>query len=176
MPEIREYAIKLIIIGDPAVGKTSLIKKFVSDQFSNDYRASIGTNLFLTKIELDPLTKVKIAIWDIAGHEKWINSRQIYYMGTRGAIIVGDVTRPETFNQIEKFWYPDVKKSCKNAPIILLANKNDLKNATSGNEISDIGDRINAASVVFTSAKTGDNVEDAFRLIAERTVNQSFNE
>lgn len=174
MTEIREYAVKLIIIGDPAVGKTSLIKKFVSDQFSNDYRASIGTNLFLTKIQIDPTTRVKIAIWDIAGHEKWINSRQIYYMGTRGAIIVGDVTRPETFEQIEKFWYPDVIKSCKKAPIILIANKNDLKNETSGNEVNDLGGRINAASVIFTSAKTGDNVEDAFKLIAEHTVKQSF--
>ena len=174
MNEIREYAVKLLIIGDPAVGKTSLIKKFVSDQFSNDYRASIGTNLFLTKIQLDPTTNVKIAIWDIAGHEKWINSRQIYYSGTRGAIIVGDVTRPETFEQIEKFWYPDVMKSCKKAPIILLANKNDLNDETSDNNIIDLGNRINAASTIFTSAKTGDNVEKAFRVIAEHTVNKSF--
>jgi len=165
-----DFNLKIIIIGEPAVGKTSLVKKFVSGQFANDYRASIGTNIFTTKINLNSGIDVKIQIWDIAGQERWIAMRTIYYKGTDGVLIVADLTRKTTFEQIEKFWYPDLKKNNISSPIILLGNKSDLKKDITEEEIEALGKKIDTKDILITSAKTGVNVEKAFKLISEQVI------
>ena len=165
-----DFNLKIIIIGESAVGKTSLVKKFISGQFANDYRASIGTNIFTTKINLNSDIDVKIQIWDIAGQERWIAMRTIYYKGTDGVLIVADLTRKTTFEQIEKFWYPDLKKNNISSPIILLGNKSDLKKDITEEEIEALGKKIKAKDILITSAKTGINVEKAFKLISEQVI------
>ncbi|MFX0057686.1 MAG: Rab family GTPase [Candidatus Hodarchaeota archaeon] len=160
------FRIKVIIIGEPGVGKTSLVKKFISGQFSRDYRASIGTNIFIKKLDLDSDKSISMQIWDIAGQERWINMRHIYYRGAHGALIVGDLTRKNTFIQIEQFWNPDLLRYCKNIPIILLANKNDLDTEIHEKGIMNIGNKIEAKKVLYTSAKNGENVEKSFQLIS----------
>ncbi|TFG24837.1 MAG: GTP-binding protein [Promethearchaeota archaeon] len=165
-----EFKLKIIIIGEPAVGKTSLVKKFVSGQFANDYRASIGTNIFTKKIKLNSGIDVKIHIWDIAGQERWIAMRSIYYKGTDGVLMVADLTRKNTFEQIEKFWYPDLKKNNISSPIILLMNKSDLIREITEEEIEALGKKIKAKDILITSAKTDVNVEKAFKLISEQVL------
>ncbi|MHA2126110.1 MAG: Rab family GTPase [Promethearchaeota archaeon] len=162
--------LKIIIIGEPAVGKTSLVKKFVTGHFTKDYRSSIGTNIYMKKTVLKNNMNVNLQLWDIAGQERWINMRRPYYSGAKGIILVGDMTRKNSFNQIEKFWVPDVKQYCSLAPIILLANKVDLPVKLQKHEIHGIGKRINSLSVLFTSAKTGENVDVAFMIISEQAV------
>jgi small GTP-binding protein len=167
------YKIKVIIIGEPGVGKTSLVKKFVSGKFSGDYRASIGTNMFIKKILIDfnqIMKKISINLWDIAGQERWIKMRHIYYEGTQGALIVGDLSRKRTFEQIEKFWYPDLKMHCEGIPFVLIANKNDLSHQITEKEVEVVAKKINASSVVYTSAKIGMNVEKAFELISKKII------
>ena len=159
--------IKIIVIGEPAAGKTSLVKKFVSSHFSTDYRASIGANMFIKDIILDSGQEVKIQLWDIAGQERWIKMRHIYYKGAQGALILGDLTREKSFTQIEKFWVPDVKNFCSEIPIILIANKNDLNRELSEETVLSLAEKIKAKDILFTSAKTGENVEKAFKLIAK---------
>jgi len=170
MEKTKKYTLKIIIIGEPAVGKTSLVKKFVSGKFTKDYRASIGTNIFIKKIKLENDIDTTIQLWDIAGQERWIKMRRPYYAGARGVLIVGDLTRKNTFDQIEKFWVPDVKQYCDFTPIVLLANKNDLKREQSEIEINSLGDKIKAISIIHTSAKTGENVELAFKIISEQAI------
>ncbi|MFX0136954.1 MAG: Rab family GTPase [Candidatus Hodarchaeota archaeon] len=170
MDKIRKYTLKIIIIGEPAVGKTSLVKKFVSGKFTKDYRASIGTNIFIKKIKLENDIDTTIQLWDIAGQERWIKMRRPYYAGARGVLIVGDLTRKNTFDQIEKFWVPDVKQYCDFTPIVLLANKNDLENKLSEIEINSLAEKISALSIIYTSAKTGENVELAFKIISEHAI------
>jgi Ras-related protein Rab-11A len=166
-----DFKIKIIIVGEPAVGKTSLVKKFVSDQFVNDYRPSIGTNLFTTEVSLDSGNKAKIQVWDIAGQERWTEMRHIYYKGTQGTLLVADLTRKITFQQIEKFWYHDIKKNEICSPIILLANKDDLKKQVTDEEVESLGNKIDAKHIIYTSAKTGEHVIKAFRLISEEAIN-----
>ena len=166
----NKFTLKIIIIGEPAVGKTSLVKKFVSGQFTKDYRSSIGTNIFIKKIVLKKKTEVTLQLWDIAGQERWVNIRRPYYSGAKGVIIVGDLTRNNTFDQIEKFWVPDLTQDYSLIPIILLANKSDLSNKIEKQWINSLGERINTSSIIFTSAKTGENVELAFKLIAEQAI------
>ena len=160
------YHIKVIIIGEAGVGKTSLVKKFISGHFIKDYRASIGTNMFIKKLDLNS-EKVSIQIWDIAGQEKWIKMRHLYYRGAHGALIVGDLARRNTFEQIVHFWSPDMKKYCAEVPIILLANKSDLNSDISENDVESVGKRINAKLIFHTSAKNGKNVEISFEMIAK---------
>ncbi len=174
MKKIKKLSLKIIIVGEPAVGKTSLVKKFVSGQFAKDYRSSIGTNIFIKKINLKNIGKVTIQLWDIAGQERWINMRRSYYVGSKGVLIVGDLTRKNTFDQIRHFWVPDVKQHCEVAPIVLLANKNDLEKELSEKEINSLGKEINAISIVYTSAKTGENVEMAFKIISEQVINKFY--
>lgn len=167
------YKIKVIIIGEAGVGKTSLVKRFVSGQFSIDYRASIGTNMFLKEVEIDSnntKNKISIHLWDIAGQERWIAMRHIYYEGSQAALIVGDVSRKRTFDQIVKFWHPDLMEYCGNIPFILIANKNDLRKEILEEDVELIGKKIGALSVIFTSAKLGINVEKAFEIISEQAI------
>jgi len=173
MTNAKKITLKIIIIGDPAVGKTSLIKKFITGKFSADYRSSIGANLFTKKIILENLTKVTLQLWDIAGQERWIKMRRSYYSGAKGAIIVGDLKRKNTFEQIEKFWVQDIKNYCSDVPIILLANKKDLVDKIEEYEIISLGNRIKADFTLFTSAKTGDNVELAFLNITKQAILQN---
>jgi len=170
MTKTVKYTLKIIIIGDPAVGKTSLVKKFITGQFTKDYRSSIGTNIFTKELKLERNIDIKLQLWDIAGQERWISMRPSYYSGAKGIIIVGDLSRRNTFDQIEKFWIPDVKQYCEQAPIILLANKNDLGTELSEKEIFSLEKKIKAISIIRTSAKTGENVELAFKLISEEAV------
>ena len=96
--------------------------------------------------------------------------RHSYYTGAKGILIIGDLTRKNTFNQIEKFWFPDLKKYCEIAPTILIANKNDLKRDIDEKEINSLGKKINALSTFYTSAKTGENVELAFKIISTQAI------
>ncbi len=166
----KKLSLKIIIIGEPAVGKTSLVRKFVSGQFTEDYRSSIGTNIFTKKIVLENKTLATLQLWDIAGQERWIKMRGSYYSGAKGVIIVGDLTRKNSFDQIEKFWIPDITKFCPLAPIILLANKQDLVNDVDKKDVISLEKSLKINSTFFTSAKTGENVELAFRVMSEQSI------
>ncbi|NHJ21719.1 MAG: GTP-binding protein [Candidatus Lokiarchaeota archaeon] len=164
------YRIKIIIIGEPGVGKTSLVKRFVSGRFTRDYRVSIGANLFVKELVLNSEIQVTIQIWDIAGQEKWVKMRHLYYKGAHGALVVGDATRGNTFKQLREFWHPDLKQFCGKIPSILVVNKVDLKPMISNSEVENIAQNIDVNETIFTSAKNGQNVEKAFHKIAEEIV------
>ena len=170
MSNVNKPTLKIIIVGEPAVGKTSLVKKFVSGQFTKDYRSSIGTNIYIKKLLLKNKIETTLQLWDIAGQERWINMRRSYYHGAKGVIVVGDLTRKNTFDQIEDFWIPDIKNFSSLAPILLLANKEDLPSSIKDHEINSLKGRINAFSYLFSSANTGENVELAFKMISERAL------
>ena len=164
------YRIKVIIIGEAGVGKTSLVKKFVSGHFTRDYRTSIGANLFVKELNLNSDSNVSIQIWDIAGQERWKKMRHLYYRGAHGALIVGDSTRRNTFEQLKEFWNQDLKKYCGDIPKILVVNKLDLNPIISNNDIEKLAQITNVKATIFTSAKNGQNVEKAFHQIAEEIV------
>lgn len=118
---------KVILVGDPAVGKTNILSRFTKDEFMEDSRSTVGVE-FTTKIFSVRTYRVKVNIWDTAGQERFRSITLSYYKGSKGAIIVFDVSRRETFNNIEK-WHKDlVGNTDNNISIIIVGNKCDLEN------------------------------------------------
>jgi len=173
MDELQIYKFKFVIIGENAVGKTSLARAFVSRQFQLDYRPTIGTNVFVHKFTLRPNLEVSVSLFDIAGQEKWAMMRNVYYKGAQAAFLVGDLTRQRSFEDLTKFWYPDFSTFCAGSPVIILANKLDLESKTDTNVIENVAKEVNAVDIVYTSAKTGENCDEALRKLVEICLEQT---
>ncbi|MEE6475053.1 hypothetical protein FKM82_010599 [Ascaphus truei] len=129
--ERREYLFKVLVIGELGVGKTSIIKRYVHQLFSQHYRATIGVDFALKVINWDNKTLVRLQLWDIAGQERFGNMTRVYYKEAVAAFVVFDVTRGSTFEAIAK-WKTDLdsKVFLPNGgpiPAVLLANKCDQK-------------------------------------------------
>ncbi|MFX1417338.1 MAG: Rab family GTPase [Promethearchaeota archaeon] len=163
----REWALKLAILGDPAVGKTSLINKYITGSFKENYTPTLGVNIVSKDIRLEEFnSKIRLLLWDIAGQDKYELTRQSFFQGCVGALLVYDITRFSTFDQIKTKWLEDFKKfSRPNGIYILIGNKLDLNDSmkVSYEEGKSLSQEINAAEFIETSAKYGDNVEEAFK-------------
>jgi small GTP-binding protein len=171
----RTLTKKISLLGDPAVGKTSLIQRFVYDAFDDRYLSTIGAKI--TKktqtltVEQNPKltqdTNLTFLIWDIAGQKAFKSVHQAYYRGSEAALIVCDITRRETLDNILE-WISELYKVVGNVPTLILINKYDLKDQVSfgEREINAIAAQVRVP-YYFTSAKSGHNVENAFKTLAE---------
>ncbi|GAA6065300.1 ras-related protein Rab-38 [Tachysurus ichikawai] len=124
----REHRYKVLVIGDLGVGKTSIIKRYVHQHFSANYRATIGVDFALKVINQDQDT-IRLQLWDIAGQERFGNMTRVYYRDALGAFVVFDVTRSCTFEAVRK-WKEDLDDKLnvsggKRIAAVLLANKCD---------------------------------------------------
>ena len=164
------YKLKVVITGEFGSGKTSLVNRFIQQTFNVDYRPTLGTNIMMKKINLDGI-EVTLMLWDIAGHERWKSMRPLYYRGSSAALIVGDLTQKTTFDSIVTFWAPDLRKHAgNNIPILIIANKCDLTREVTPADVEIYANEIGAISSLETSAKNGDNVEEAFLRIAMEAI------
>uniref|UniRef100_A0A8C7TRL6 Ras-related protein Rab n=1 Tax=Oncorhynchus mykiss TaxID=8022 RepID=A0A8C7TRL6_ONCMY len=124
----KEHLYKILVIGDLGVGKTSIIKRYVHQNFSPNYRATIGVDFALKVLNWDHET-VRLQLWDIAGQERFGNMTRVYYREAMGAFIVFDMTRPSSFEAVTN-WKEDLDSKLtlangKNVAAVLLANKCD---------------------------------------------------
>jgi small GTP-binding protein len=166
----------IVMLGDAAVGKTSLIRRFVIDQFSDDYITTIGSKV--TKKELvlgtgDNKTNMTLMVWDIIGQKGYRYTQSITFQGMHGALLVADLTRKDSLESLRSYWIPLILKMSGPVPMIFLGNKADLKkDAKFGlKELKDIAATctgFGSQEVCYlTSAKTGDHVEEVFANIAQ---------
>jgi len=131
MTEKREYLYKILLIGELGTGKTSIIKRYVHNFFSQHYRATIGVDFALKVMQWDDDIVVRLQLWDIAGQERFGNMTRVYYKEAVGAMLVFDVTRASTFDAISKWKHDlDYKVQLPNGasvPCVLLGNKCDAE-------------------------------------------------
>ncbi|MFX1394532.1 MAG: GTP-binding protein, partial [Promethearchaeota archaeon] len=168
-----EYSTKLILTGDFQVGKTSLIKRFIENSFQENYIATIGVEISKKTIDLSSDTTIQFIIWDIGGQkQEMMPFRKRFYSGANAAIIVIDRTRPNHQDSIH-FWFNELKDAnvSPNIPIVIVGNKSDLVDdiIVSEFDIKKIADEY-GYRYILTSAKTGENVNDAFTYIAYRFI------
>ncbi|MFW9901787.1 MAG: Rab family GTPase [Candidatus Thorarchaeota archaeon] len=163
----REFVYKIVILGDAAVGKTSLISQFVEGSFTEDYKPTLGANIVRKDINLNS-TKVRLIMWDLAGQEKYQVVRSMYFQGCQGALFVYDITRYNTLDNISTRWVRDFKKYVKKKGVfILIGNKSDLKDqrVIPTEKGKNLASKIKASHFIETSAKLGENIEEAFSLL-----------
>ncbi len=166
-----EYAFKLILGGDGGVGKTSMVHRFVEDAFQTDYKSTIGTSIMKKECAFEGLeSKVRFVIWDLAGQSQFKRVRQSYLMNAEAGILVFDVTRKETYENI-KNWNKEITTVAEGISLILVGNKVDL---VSDRQVStDDGNKLGGelgVPYIETSAKTGENINDAFKMLALQLV------
>lgn len=164
---------KILLLGDPAVGKTSLVRRFVIDAFSDRYLITIGTKTSRKVLEFDfpELSlhiKLQLYIWDVFGQQGMPRAYTMYFKGAEAAILVFDHTRPPTFASLDRFWTA-LTDVCGEIPGVIASNKADLQRHE---DIADraIADKAAAFKMksLATSAKTGKNVEEAFRTLGSQ--------
>ncbi|XP_029610757.1 ras-related protein Rab-38-like [Salmo trutta] len=125
----QDRLLKVLVIGDLGVGKTSIIKRYVHQIFSQHYRATIGVDFALKILNWDHKTVVRLQLWDIAGQERYGNMTRVYYREALGALVVFDMTRASTFQAVLK-WKRDLDSKValgngRPVPAVLLGNKCD---------------------------------------------------
>ncbi len=167
--EEHELIFKLALLGDSAVGKTSLINQYIHRKFDHDYHPSLGVNIVIKEMYVkEKKTRAKMILWDIAGQEKYDLSRKAFFQGCVGALFVYDVTRATTFRNVESKWLKDLKAfGNKDAAYLLIGNKNDLKDQkrVTTEDGQQLAENMEAGMFVETSAQSGKNVEQAFKTL-----------
>jgi Ras-related protein Rab-5C len=174
----KRYIKKLGIVGDSSVGKTSMIRRFVVDVFDDRYVATIGAKVTKRDMEYrspDRTVYLTLMLWDILGQKDYKKIRAQSMNGAHGMIITADMTRPETVKSAEEFWFKEVRSALGNVPIVLVGNKMDMseEDSSARDALTAFGEKIETP-VLFCSAKTGDNVGEAFRKIGEMMISGDF--
>ena len=164
-----EYIYKVLLLGDSSVGKTCFLKRFVDGTFQEVYMSTIGLDYRLKVMTLQDNTKVKLQIWDTAGQEKYRAVTKSYIKGSRGVLLIYDISRKETFENIDN-WYRDIKETGDEECIIeLIGNKSDLEESRQVPKIDgeSIANKFNV-SFFEASALKDNNVTETFIEIAEQ--------
>ena len=166
---MEKVKVKICLLGNGAVGKTSIVGQYVKNSFSKNYLPTIGTRTSKKSIIIkDPETQKDISfdfiIWDIMGQGSFRKVlHPTYLAGAKGAVMVCDLTRRETFEDLD-YWIYTLLEEWQLVPMVFVANKNDLKDSIELNirEMENLAATYDS-SFYTTSAKSGDNVEDLFK-------------
>ena len=160
--ESYEFMFKVVLVGDMSVGKTNIIAKYLKNDFSEDYKTTIGVE-FHSKIAKVEGHVVKAQIWDTCGQERFKSITDSYYRGAKGAFVVYDITRKNTFESVDS-WISALRSAAdKNLNIIIIGNKSDLEDQRQvETEQGEEKAQNNEAAFMETSAYSGDNIDKAF--------------
>jgi small GTP-binding protein len=171
---------KIVLLGDSAVGKTSLIRRYVFDQFQDSYISTIGSKATMKEMKIpgdEEDIDLTLMIWDLIGSEGYHAVHARNFVGVDGAILVADLTRRETLENLERYWIPSLFSVVESVPLVFACNKSDLRDQYEFKpkdllkialDYNDGFDNVLPEGLKThyeTSAKEGDNVELAFESI-----------
>ena len=166
---------KLLLIGDSGVWKTNILSRYINNEFSYSSKSTVGVE-FGSKIIKTNDKLIKIQIWDTAGQERYKSITSAYYKGAKGAFVVYDITRRDTFMNVDK-WIGELKSTGnEDVFILLIGNKSDLEQErqVSTEEVTKKAEQLKIA-FCETSALEGKNIEYAFQTVVEEVSKKSDN-
>ncbi|GLJ38853.1 hypothetical protein SUGI_0791860 [Cryptomeria japonica] len=160
-----DYLFKGVLIGDSGVGKSNLLSRFTRNEFNLDSKSTIGVEFATRSVQVDDKL-IKAQIWDTAGQERYRAITSAYYRGAVGALLVYDITRHATFDNVER-WLKELREhSDSNIVVMLVGNKSDLRHlrAVTTDEGQELAER-EGLYFMETSALESTNVETAFKQV-----------
>ena len=177
----KQFKVKVCLVGEKAVGKTSLIRRYVLNMFDDRYITTIGTKVSKKELSLfhperNMQVRMDMTIWDIMGEKGFRELlKDAYFYGANGILAVADVTRRKTLDELDD-WIDGVMRVCGRVPTVIAVNKVDLKDEVmilyGDKEIERAAGAYDAA-FYYTSAKTGEGVDDAFKALGTAILNRA---
>lgn len=170
-----EYLFKILLIGDNAVGKSSLLLRFTENTFTDTLISSIGGDFKERFLDVDG-TRVKLQLWDTAGQERFRTITSSYYRGSQGVIVMFDLTKEDTFKNVIK-WLAELERyAAEDVRRILVGNKSDLPNRqVAAKDALELADRL-GLEYIETSAKDQTNVDQVFMTLAKNIKDRNMDE
>lgn len=182
MPSRKKTLLKVIILGDSGVGKTSLMQQFVNGKFSHQYKATIGADFMTKELTIDDKT-VTMQLWDTAGQERFQSLGVAFYRGADCCVLVYDVTNEKSFENIsnwkDEFLIQANVKNPENFPFVIIGNKIDVdesKKVISDKKAQQFATNLGNLPLFQTSAKEAVNIDQAFDVIARNALQQEEND
>lgn len=173
----KEKHFKVLLIGDPNVGKTSFVQRYANNTFKSDYKGTVGVDFALKVLRISGDTTVKLQLWDVAGQERFTWMTRVYYKDAKGCIIMFDLTNRNSFLNVVR-WKEDLDSKCwltdgSTVPCLLLANKCDLKDRqVQIDEIERIYSKQGFIGWTETSAKDDMMVKDSVKFLVDTMIKQ----
>ncbi len=163
------FHVKVILAGDGTVGKTSLLRRYVFDEFVGEHKMTIGMDTHTKLTHVPGLGAVKIHTWDLAGQPQWSSVRESFYLGSHAMALVFDVNNPDTIRHLPD-WVSECRSKAPGIPVLVVANKIDLPRRVPTDRIARWA-RENGFDYIETSPKTGLNVNAMFEKLGELGIN-----
>ena len=165
--KLKRKVIRITMLGDSAVGKTSLISKFLNQNFDENYLTTIGKDRLEKKVVMEDGNEIKLIIWDTAGQERFHSIATSTIKGSHGIILTFDLTKKSSFKSLES-WLNDIKENSNEVPVVIFGNKCDLfENYEVENEEAKKFAEGHNLQYFETSAKLNVNVQEGFNAIAK---------
>jgi small GTP-binding protein len=170
----KPIVLKVLTAGEGGVGKTTLLHRYVEGKFSSETKMTIGVEFFLKELNIDG-QKVMLQLWDFGGQERFRFLLESYVIGARGALLMFDLTRAMTLENIEQ-WVKICRKEDPNLPILFLGSKADLTEDICVEEdyIEEFKNHFNLYDYLKISSKTGENVELSFENLTRKILERLF--